>query len=275
MLSGLLLGLVLLLLCWGWIETWRVRVIEARYVSSRVPREFSGYRIVLIGGLHLRRSSGWTRKISRITASLQPDLILLGGNVKPTHKTDNVLVHRLLSEFFQGVSPPDGILAVRGYRDRKRFWDEVPAESTVRVLNNETVRVERGGESIHIAGIQSAHACHLDRGINQLRETLEGVGEDDFVVLLGQSGDLLRVSQGLPVDLILALDNLHYQMRIPGLGVVRRDSKSPMTWARGWIREGAIALYLNPGLGTRWIPFRFFLRPELTVIELVSSPASE
>jgi predicted MPP superfamily phosphohydrolase len=84
----------------------------------------------------------------------------------------------------------------------------------------------------------------------------------------------LRVAQGQPVHLILAVDNLHAQIRIPGVGVIRRDSKAPLSWERGWIREGTLSMYLSPGLGTRWLPFRFFLRPEVVCVELSSSPSS-
>jgi predicted MPP superfamily phosphohydrolase len=174
----------------------------------------------------------------------------------------------LLKTLLSPLKPPLPVFAVRGYRDRKKFWDELPRESRIVLLSNSHRTLEKEGEKLTFLGIQTAHASHLDRGINQLRETLQPLPAGDFRILLGQSADLLRIAQGLPIDLILAVDNLHYQTRIPGWGVPRRDTKVPYDWGPGWIREGLLSLYLNPGLGTRWIPFRFFYRPEITVIRL-------
>lgn len=256
------------ILLWGWVETWRIRIVRTSFSSPRLPLAFQGIRIVLVGGLHLRRKSLWLKRIQKALLVLDPDLILIGGNIKPRHAADNRKTHRLLFEFLEPLHPREGILAVRGYRDRKRFWDQIPGDSRITLLSNSHQTIARDGDRLTVVGVQTAHASHLDRGINQLRKTLALLPEGDFRILLGQSADLLRVAQGEPVDLILAVDNLHYQIRIPGWGTFRRDTKVPYSWGPGWVREGRLSLYLNPGLGTRWIPFRFFYRPEITVIEL-------
>lgn len=256
------------ILLWGWVETWRIRIVRTVFASPRLPPGFEGFRIALVGGLHLRRKSRWMKRIQKALLGLDPDLILLGGNIKPRHAADNRKTHRLLSALLQPLHPREGILAVRGYRDRKRFWDQLPGDSRINLLSNSHRTIVQDGDRLTLLGIQTSHASHLDRGINQLRETLAPVPEGDFRILLGQSADLLRVAQGEPIDLILAVDNLHYQVRIPGWGTFRRDSKAPYSWGPGWVREGKLSLYLNPGLGTRWIPFRFFYRPEITLIEL-------
>ncbi|MCA9414025.1 MAG: metallophosphoesterase [Candidatus Omnitrophica bacterium] len=264
----LLLIFLAVILFWGWFETWRIRVVKTRCESSNLPNSFNGYRIVLIGGLHLRRNSGWTRRIQDQIQRLNPDILLIGGNVKATHRSGNESTHELLSRFLEPLDPPGGILAVQGYRDRKKFWEELPEESRIELLSTSHKTIDREGGRLTFLGIQTAHASHLDRGINQLREALEPLGSGDYRILVGQSADLLRVAQGQPIDLILAVDNLHYQIRIPGWGVPRRDTKVPYSWGPGWVKEGLLSLYLNPGLGTRWIPFRFFYRPEITLIEL-------
>jgi predicted MPP superfamily phosphohydrolase len=258
-------------LFWGWVETWLVRKSETEFRSPAVSESFDGYRIALLGGLHLRRLGWWTKRLQRLIQEGNPDVLLLGGNVKPSHRADNRKTHELLRRFLDPFEFPDGILAVPGYRDRKGFWNELPEDSMFHLLSSSHHLVGRGSDRIVFLGIASAHASHLDRGINYLRETLSAIPDDKgFRILLGQSGDLLRVAQGQPIHLILAVDNLHYQIRIPGVGVPRRDTKVPISWTRGWIKEGNLALFLSPGVGTRWLPFRFFLRPEIAFITLRS-----
>lgn len=256
-------------LVWGYLETWRLRVVETEFQSTCVPKTFDGYRIALIGGLHLRRTSAWTGKLQRTLLGLKPDTLLIAGNVKPSHNADNQAVHRVLEDFIKPLDPPDGILSVRGYRDRKRFWDELPKDSRIRILSNSHEYVQRDEERIYFLGAETAHGSHLDRGINQIREALSTVPDPSgLTILVAQSADFLRAAQGLPLDLILAADNLHYQFRIPGWGVPRRDTKVPYSWTRGWIREGSLPLFLTSGVGVRWLPLRVFLRPEMTLVTL-------
>ena len=255
----------------GWIETYRFRIVETEFRSPTVSKDFEGYRIILLGGLHLRRKGRWNDRLVQRLTDIGGDLLLIAGNVKPTHRSDNLAVHDRLRHLLDRLSYPDGIVCVRGYRDRKRFWEEAPPDPPYSLLTNDHVSVSRGESSLCVLGLQTAHACHLDRGINQLREALASRGDEEkhaLTVLLGQSPDLLRVAQGLPIDLILAVDNLFYQIRIPGWGVPRRDSKVPWSWGFGWRSEGRIGMYLSPGLGTRWIPFRFFCRPEIVTVVL-------
>ena len=259
------------ILLWGWIETWRIRVVKTEFTSRHLPPAFDGFRLVLIGGLHLWRDGQWVQRIQKIINDLDADILLIGGNIKKTHRSGNVRTHRLLDRFLRGIQAKGGVLAVRGYRDRKGFWDDLPSDSPVILLSNSHHTIEREGDRLTFLGIQTAHASHLDRGINQLRETLDPVPAGGFRILVGQSADLLRMAQGQPIDLILAVDNLHYQIHLPGWGTPRRDTKVPLSWGPGWVREGLLSLYLNPGLGVRWFPFRFFCRPEITLIELKRS----
>lgn len=266
---ALLLGAAL----WGHLETRRLRVIRTEFRSPSVPPEFEGYRIALLSGLHLRRIAGKEKRLQKILQEANPHVVLLAGNVKPTHNAENRRVHRLLEAFLHPLPAPDGVYAVRGYRDRKRFWDELPEGSRIELLSNSSAEIRRGSACLALVGIQTAHACHLDRGQNQLRETLARVPAGGFRILLGQSGDLLRIAQGHPIDLVLAGDNLHAQIRIPGIGILRRDTKVPLRWERGWIEEGGLRMHLSPGVGTRWLPFRVFLRPEVSIIEIFPSPS--
>lgn len=258
---------------WGHLETRRLRVIRTEFRSPRVPAEFAGYRIALLSGLHLRGMGSKEKRLQQVLRDASPHLLLLTGNIKPTHKADNRRTHRLLEEFLLPLGSPDGVFAARGYRDRKGFWDELPEGSPIRLLSNSTAEIRRGRDHLILVGVQTAHACHLDRGQNQLRETLAKVPAGGFRILVGQSGDLLRVAQGHRIDLVLAGDNLHAQIRIPGLGVLRRDTKVPLSWERGWIEEGGLHMHLTPGVGRRWLPFRFFLRPEVSIIDLSPSPS--
>ena len=55
----------------------------------------------------------------------------------------------------------------------------------------------------------------------------------------------------------------------PGGKVRFAHLRAPMT--EGVYREGGVTLHVSPGLGTTFVPFRFFARPEATELVLRSS----
>lgn len=260
--------LFFLVLAWGYVETRRIRVTHTQVIDESLPSPFDSYRLALIGGLHLRKIGAFEKKVQRILLENHPDILLIAGNIKPSHGADNHQVHDLLGEFLAPLEFPDGILAVRGYHDRKHFWDQIPEGARYTLLSNSHYRIDRKAACLAVVGIQSPHASHLDRGQNQLRGSLKDCPSSSYQILLGQSPDILRITQGFPLNLLVGVDNLHHQVRIPGIGVLRRDSKVSASWQTGWLREGSQILYLSPGLGTRGIPLRFFMRPEITFIDL-------
>ena len=54
----------------------------------------------------------------------------------------------------------------------------------------------------------------------------------------------------------------------PGGKVRFAHIRAPM--AEGVYREGGVTLHVSPGLGTTFVPFRFFARPEATELVLRS-----
>ena len=43
----------------------------------------------------------------------------------------------------------------------------------------------------------------------------------------------------------------------------------------GVYREGGVTLHVSPGLGTTFVPFRYFARPEATELVLRAADATE
>lgn len=246
-----------------------IHLVQTVFQSCKVPPAFEGYRIALVGNLY--GSSASLQEVQEHLSRVSPDILLFGGNLKPTHAAPNAESHSFVESFLRPLHFPDGVLAVRGYHDRKHFWEELPNDSPIRLLSNTAHTVNRRGEELVFVGLQTAHASHLDRGQNQLRANLSDLSIQGMCILLGQSGDLLRIAQGHSIDLILAVDNLHYGIQVPGLGVLRRDSKVPLSWTQGWLEEGGIPLYLSPGVGTYYHPFRFWLPREVTLVTLKHS----
>jgi predicted MPP superfamily phosphohydrolase len=86
-------------------------------------------------------------------------------------------------------------------------------------------------------------------------------------VLLVHDPALVRNLAGTRFDLILAGHTHGSQLRFPGGGPLF-DLPLVEGYARGLYQTPAGPLYVNPGLGTFYLPIRFGCRPEITVMDI-------
>lgn len=73
-------------------------------------------------------------------------------------------------------------------------------------------------------------------------------------------------------DLVLAGHMHDGQICIPYPGGKLRLAHPRARYTRGTYRCGAMVMHVSPGLGTTFLPFRFFARPEATELVLQAAP---
>jgi hypothetical protein len=93
-----------------------------------------------------------------------------------------------------------------------------------------------------------------------------GAAASRRVLLVHLPGAAQHVSDR-PFDLVLAGHSHGGQVRLPFLGALILPY-GVGRWDRGLFQTPAGPLYVNPGLGTFFVPVRFLCRPEITVIRL-------
>jgi uncharacterized protein len=265
----LFLALVLAALVWGWFEAGWVRLRSLDVPISGLPPELDGVRLLHLSDLHLGFPSRGTVAVERAVAwaeERRPDLVLITGDLlsRPSGEARlRDLVRRLPSCY-----------AVLGNHDFAVSHDPFSKPSAVEELAPATVladdvrTVELRGRRVLIAGVDPrsyragrAHADRLSDPAAQLRILL---CHYPYVVDKLQPGSFHLVLSG----------HLHSgQLAIPyGAGKIRLSQRR-WTYVEGlYDRPGGI-LHVSPGLGTTFVPFRFFARPEATELVLRTAPA--
>jgi uncharacterized protein len=140
-------------------------------------------------------------------------------------------------------------------------FDVAPA----RLLHDEAVTLELRGRRVQLVGVDPRSYRRRLASPEQLADP----GADLRILLC----HFPRVVDRLPADvfdLVLA-GHLHDgQITIPtGLGKLRLAHPT-FPYPRGVYRRPAATMHVSPGLGTTFVPFRVFARPEAT--ELVLTP---
>jgi predicted MPP superfamily phosphohydrolase len=259
---------VALVIGWAWFEAGWVRLRRLDVRLPRLPPELDGLRIIHLSDFHLGFPSRGTQAVERAvawTAERRPDLVLISGDLLARPRAEpklRELLDRLPSSF-----------AVLGNHDFALSRDPFskPAElselgSTV-LLEDDAWTVELRSKRIQIVGVDPRS---YRRGRSQPARLADPAA--DLRILLCHFPNVIDKLPAGVFDLVLA-GHLHAgQVTIPyGRGKLRL-AHLRWTYAEGLYRRPGGVLHVSPGLGTTFVPFRLFARPEATELVLQSEP---
>jgi predicted MPP superfamily phosphohydrolase len=226
-----------------------------------LPAELDGLRILHLSDFHLGVPSRGGRAVERAidwAAELKPDLICITGDLLSRARGQerlNELLARLPSDPYVVLGNHDFALS----RDPFSEPVQLGELGRGRLLFDESVRV---GE-IELGGVDPR--TWLARGRSGFPDS-----DAPLRILLCHFPRALDTVPDGRWHLILA-GHLHAgQIVIPyGFGKLLLAHVSAR-YPNGVYRKGATTMHVSPGLGTTFVPFRFFARPEATELTLRS-----
>jgi uncharacterized protein len=121
---------------------------------------------------------------------------------------------------------------------------------------------------IELLGLDDAHISWHDLRVAPRRSP------DRFGFAVMHSPDSAPETAALGYDLLVAGHTHGGQVCLPGVGALVTNCSLPARLVSGLVRIGDAVMSVSPGLGTsKYAPFRFFCRPEATLLELHPRPA--
>ena len=240
----------------------RLRVRELPL--SGLPAELDGLRIAHLSDFHLGVPSRGRRAVHRAVdwvAERQPDLVAITGDLLSRPRGEGELLALLAK-----LSHPYVVLGNHDYAiSRDPFSRPVELgrlDHGTMLLDNAEV-VELRGKRIELAGVDP-------RTWMRKRTSQFGERDADLRILLCHFPRALDTVPEGRWDLILA-GHLHAgQIVIPyGFGKLLLAHLGARYPEGVFEREGT-TMHVSPGLGTTFVPFRFFARPEATELVLKS-----
>lgn len=236
-----------------------------------LPEGFDGFRIVQLSDLHGSRfGEGNARLIEKVRAE-EPELIALTGDFLDEGKTERELpeLEALVREL-AAIAP---VYFVSGNHDwasgeAYTLFETLEAAGAV-CLRNEYLRLERGGDSIVLAGVDDpngpAEMAEPDEFVAQLRKE----APEDFVLLLAHRAYWAEKYPGLDVDLILCGHTHGGVVRLPFVGGLAASNMGLFPeYDAGLFELPGYTLFISRGLGNSVPLPRFLNTPELVSITL-------
>ena len=254
-------------LAWGPFEAGWVRLRELAVAGPGLDPALDGLRIAHLSDFHLGFPSRGERAVHRAVrwaAAREPDLVAITGDLlsRPSAAARlRMLLDRLPNAY-----------AVLGNHDFADSRDPFSKPSALEDLGSTTLLeddsrvVEVGGKRVQIVGVDPRS---YQRGSARPAELADP--DADLRILLCHFPNVVDKLPPGVFDLVLA-GHLHAgQMVLPyGRGKLRL-AHLRWTYAEGLYHRPGGVLHVSPGLGTTFVPFRFFARPEATELVLQSA----
>lgn len=258
---------------WALVEPHVIGVERATIAHPDIPSEFDGVRVVYLSDIH----AGPYFSEERVAALLdrvmdeRPDMIVFGGDFVGGDSNG-------FETFYpqaQRLSAPLGMYAVVGNHERREGLArslELLEANGIRVLNNDNVRVRRGGASIRLAGVDDPWLGQPD-----IVQAAGAIPADEYAILVSHVPDYFVT--GLPrvrgaFDMGLSGHTHGGQATVFGLWAPVVPSRFGQRFSGGWEEVEGIPVLVSRGIGSTGLPVRFFAQPQYHVFTLRHGNAS-
>jgi hypothetical protein len=250
---------------WGWFEAGWVHLRTLEVALPRLPESLAGLRIAHLSDFHLGLPSRGSRAVGCAidwVVQRRPDLVLITGDLVSRPRAEPVLRELLerLGASFVVLGNHDVEHSRDPFSRAAGLTDLAPA----RLLVDESETIELRGRRVQIVGVDPR--AYRQRRSQPWRLVDESA---DLRILLCHFPYVLDFLPPGVFDLVLAGHMHDGQISLP-LGRKRkfRFAHPHVRYAAGLYEQPGGTMHVSPGLGTTFVPFRFFARPEATELML-------
>ena len=261
------------------IERHWIEVTHTEIRLSGLPDALHGLRVAQLSDIHMDEYTEpfFLRDAVERINRLQPDVVLLTGDFVSEGPFG---VNFAEGAAWQCANLLTGLHCLRRYAVLGNHDHAVGAQPIVEaltangisMLNNANTPFERDGARLWLAGVDDPLLGSPEPDLAVPAAIRNVAGEP--VVLLCHAPDyvdfMLRYAGGRAVDFVLSGHTHGGQIRLPFIGAMQLPMLG-QKYIQGHFQFGKLQLYVNRGLGTVGVPFRFDCPPEITLHTLLQA----
>ncbi len=264
------------------VEIRSIKITNYTYSNKKLPREFNGYKIILLSDLHNCLYN--EDKIINTIKKEKPNGVFIAGDIityGDKNKLDNIRSLDLVKDIsnYSDVYYAPGNHEM-GYMLRKnKEWLEYEKymlstnNDNIYFLDNKKIKLTIGNSSINIYGLHLADGYYkrfikkkLDN--NVLIKLLDETNTDEFNILIAHNPDYFENYMKWGADLVLSGHNHGGLVRLPILGgVISPRLRIFPKYDYGFFNIDNSSLILSGGLGAHSMKIRVNNKPEIVIVE--------
>lgn len=274
----LLLAIAIVFAAIVWWGNNMPRTEEYTFSSPRLPEGWNGARIVHLSDLHGKEFGKANKRLLQAVADAQPELIVITGDIADAQSGLNAIPAVL--EKLTSIAPTY-------YVTGNHEWGagligelrDMLETSGVQYLRNEYVSLQRGGDTLLLAGIEDPNGYADQKTPQELAGELYAAQDDPFWLLLAHRNNRFSGEYCLlGADLTLCGHGHGGIWRPPFTdGLISTTMELFPSWTDGFYtcdcgKCSNAQVFVNRGLGNSPRIPRIFNRPEIAVLTLQSTP---
>ena len=257
------IGIVLATMVGGTINNFhpRLRALEIAIDKSAGP--LKELKIALASDFHLGtiNRDAWLNKVVGMINSLNPDLVVLPGDVVDMYVPHAEGEHMIGT--LQKIHAPLGVYSVTGNHEYYGGIEknlQYLAKAQVRVLQDEVLKIN---DDFYLVGRKDRTAESFGGGRRPLAEILKEIDLSLPLILLDHQPYRLKDAEEAGIDLQLS-GHTHAGQLFP-LNLLNKK-----IWEQYWgyLLKGKTQFYVSCGVGTWGPPVRTGSRPEVVLVKL-------
>ena len=234
----------------------------ARYEIE--DNSLQGIKVAFLSDFHLKRRD-WKRldKIVRMTNSLSPDAVLLGGDFAVGGNINKTMNPTLMANKLSLIDAPKvAVLGNSDWSSNGEMIKDALKNAGIYVLENANKRLVLDNRYVDIVGLADYESREV-----KIAQALRRTGAQPRIVITHNPDVYFDIVDD--VSLILAGHTHGGQFVIPGTKPIFVASKYGSEFASGLIKKTKNKMIVSKGLGVVGIPVRLNCKPEIVFVDFV------
>ena len=261
--AGLFLAVLVAFTAW---QTQALELNTCVVTSQQLPDAFAGYRIAHVSDLHNGELGKGNEKLLTLLRQAEPDMIAITGDLIDSRNTDVEIALAFAAEAVQ-IAPCYYVTGNHEARIPAAFrelWQGL-TELGVTVLQDESLLLERSGETITLIGVDDPGFL----GISMDRRLAQLIPLESFSILLSHRPEYFETYVQSGAELVLSGHAHGGQIRLPFVGAVIAPNQGFFPeYSEGMYTDGGTHMVVSRGIGNSVVPFRFLNPPEVVLVIL-------
>ncbi len=272
----IIIGIVVAFIISGIICNHSLKLREYTVTSPDLPDSFRGFRIAQISDLHNCTQGKNNKKLLNMLKDSEPDIIVITGDMIDS-RTTNVDIATAFAQQAVEIAPCYYVAGNHEARVPSDFEELLAGlhSAGVIVLRNESVMLEKEGESITLLGVDDpwfANGGYSTQDAEDMSDALKTITPEnhkEFTLLLSHRPELFEVYAEYHIDLTLSGHVHGGQIRLPFVGGLYGPNQGPFpAYDKGMYTKDDSCMIVSCGVGNSLFPLRIFNPPEVVLVEL-------
>ena len=300
----IIVGIILFLVLWGYIEQKQLVTTKYTIVSTRLPKQLDNTNFIVLADLHNQTFGKNNERLIQRIHTLSPEFIIVAGdmiNKKETCYSSHAYTllealaknykiyyaygnHEQKIDLYENntlnsntsnksASNNDTFNSMDVYSTWVEYKERLNAVG-VTFLNNQSITINKNTAKLRITGISIGYK-YFERNstpemeAGYLKELVGNKVEEEYQLLIAHNPVYFKDYAKWGADLTLS-GHMHGGMiRIPGVGgVLSPQAKFFPKYHSGIFTENKLQLVVSRGLGSHSIMPRLFNLPEIVLVSL-------